>query len=536
MQEARGPQSDQSARVSKWLAAVAVLVLLIACANAANLMLTAAVQRRREVGVRLALGGGRRRLLRQLFIEHCCLALLAGAASLLIAAWAGPALRAFLLPTLPAESVLDLRVFAATVTVTLASGLLAGLLPAWQGSQVDVASSLKSEARGPQRRYMTRAGLVLAQVALTLTLLASAGLFLRSLRKVRGLDLGLDLRHVLRATMDLQKSGRSLEDANSLYLRMVERLTRIPGVERVAASVGHPFGYAQAMSVTVPRRDSVPQLPGGGPYYSQVTPGYFEATGTEIVRGRGFREADGAGSSKVTVISQTTAKLLWPGQDPVGHCVKLGSARDCYQVVGVAKDAARFSAVEPSAMYLYVPMGQWEPQAITALFVRARGDPDALVSTVRREMQGLAPDLPFANVMPLRDLGDRTIRPWQLGATLFSLMGVLALAVAAAGLYGVLNYLVSQRTHEIGVRMALGADAGSVVRLVVGEGVRMTVLGLFLGLVGAYVAGRAERGRGNRLVRRPACHLTFTHPLVPQKWTSYGQAKFLSRFTPMPCI
>lgn len=491
VQEARSAP-DQTAKISTWLAAVAAIVFLIACANAANLMLTAAVRRRHDIAVRLALGGGRGRLLRQLFVENLCLALVAGAVALVVAMWTAPLLRTFLLPTLPPpDAVLDVRVFAATVAATLAAGLLSGVLPAWQGSRVDLVSTLKSESRGGKQRSLLRAGLLLVQVALTLVLVAGAGLFVRSLRNVRALDLGLDAERVLIATMDLREAGRTSEETSDLFLRMARRLGRIPGVERVAAAAGNPFGSHTAMSVSVPGVDSVPQLGSGGPYYSIVTPGYFETIGTEIVRGRGFTQADGAGSPWAVVISATLARLVWPNQDPVGKCVKLGSAAQCYQVVGVAEDARRWRAVEEPHMHIYVPMGQWPGETITALFVRGRDNPESLIAPVRREMQGIEPDLPFANVLVLQDLVDPTVRPWQLGAVLFTLFGALALAVAAVGLYGVLSHLVAQRTHEIGVRMALGANADSVLRLIVGEGVRMTLVGLAVGLVGAYAAGRA---------------------------------------------
>ncbi|MBI2616493.1 MAG: ABC transporter permease, partial [Gemmatimonadetes bacterium] len=380
IQQARGPQPDQTVKVSRWLAAVAVIVLLIACANAANLMLTAGVRRRQEIAVRLALGGGRGRLLRQLLVENLCLALVAGLVAVLVAAWTGPALRAFLLPRLPPpDAVLDLRVFAVATGATLLAGLLSGLMPAWQGSRVELVATLKSGSRGAERRSAVRTGLLVTQVALTLVLLAGAGLFVRSLQKVRALDLGVDAERVLVATMDLRKAGRPRDEANALYLRMLDRLAQLPGVDQVAAAISHPFGPQIAwIGMDVPGRDSLPELPGGGPYTSMVTPGYFETIGTEITRGRGFTAADGVSPPRVAVISETWARMIWPDEDPVGQCVRLSTGPQCAEVVGIAEDVRRFAVVEEPHRHLYVPMGQRSDQAITGLLVRARGDPEAL--------------------------------------------------------------------------------------------------------------------------------------------------------------
>ena len=537
-QAARGPTPDRDATISTWLAAVAALVLFIACANAANLMLTRALRGRHDMAVRLALGGGRRALVRLLLVENSLLALAAGVLALLGTMWVGPLLRGFLLPALPPGSVLGTRVFGATVVATLAAGLLAGVVPAWQGSRVDLVATLKSEARAGERRSRLRTGLLVIQVALTLVLLTGAGLFVRSLRNVRALDLGLDTEHVLVGTMDLRMAGRSPQEINQLFLAMLDRLARLPDVERVAASVGHPFGSASGMQVRVPGRDSLPQVKTGGPYYSQVTAGYFEAIGTTIVRGRSFTPSDRPGSPRVAVISETMARLYFPGEDPLGRCVMLGDAPGCYEIVGVAKEARHFAAVEDSYLHVYIPLGQWDVEPITALFVRARGDPRLLIEPVRREMQALAPDLPFANVTPLGDLVDRTIRPWRLGATLFSGFGALGLVVAALGLYGVLSYTVAQRTREIGLRMALGAEAGSVLRLVVTDGIRATLAGLALGLVGAYAAGRAV---GSLLYglspTDPATLVAVTVVLlVTAALASYMPARRAARVDPMEAL
>ena len=492
IQQARGPEPGHTARVSRWLAAVAVIVLIIACANAANLMVAAAVRRRHDIAVRLALGAGRARLVRQLFVENSCLVLTAGTAALLIATWTGPLLRAALLPDLPPpDALLDLRVLVASVAITLAAAVLSGLVPAWYGSRLDLVSTLKADGLVAQHRGGVRTALVVIQVALTLTLLAGAGLFMRSLQKVLALDLGVDAGQVLVATMDLEQAGRSTDQINAFYWRTIEHMARNPAVEEVAASVAYPFGMSSGMSVKIPGRDSLPRLGTRGPYYSIVTPGYFKTIGTRIIQGRAFTEVDGAGSPRVVVISETMARVLWPAGGALGKCVVLGDQPQCREVIGVAQDARRFGVVEDPYMHVYVPWGQWGGRAISALFVRPRGDPEALIAPVRKELQSLEPDLPFASVVLLQDLVDPTIRPWRLGTILFGLFGALAMAVAAVGLYSMLSYVVAQRTSEIGVRMALGADASGVLRLVLDEGLRVMLPGLVVGLTGAYAAGRA---------------------------------------------
>ncbi len=491
--QARGPNPSADAKISVWLGAVAVLVLLIVCANVANVLLAHAMRRRHDVAVRLALGAGRSRVLREVFVQTAVLALLAGLAALLVAAWTAPVLQAVLLRDLPADwSALDVRVFVFTVAVALLAGVLAGVIPAIHASRPDVVALLKSESRGASPRGRTRAGLLVVQVALTLVLLAGAGLFIRSIQNIRA-DLGFNPERVVVGTMqDLQRSGRSSAEINGLYLRMLERLRRVPGVEQVAASIGHPFGWSFARSMSIPGRDSIPSLNTGGPYISAVTPEFFHTLGARILRGRGFTAADRAGSPPVAVVNETMARLVWPGENLLGKCIQVDSGADCYVTVGVVADVRRGGVVEEPTMQFYIPFGQHEGLgSFTALFVRARGNAGALIGTVAREMHSVEPDLPYATVLTLEEMMGRSIRPWRMGTAMFSLFGLLALAVAAVGLYGVLTYTVEQRAHELGVRIALGAESREVLRLVVGQGLRVTATGVLAGAAGALVLGRA---------------------------------------------
>ena len=488
VQHARGPELSQNARVSMWLTAVSVIVLLVACANVANLLLARALQRQREIAVRLALGAARLRLARQLVTESVLLALAGGVAALLVTLWVGPVIRAFLLPDIPAlASAVDGRVLLFTGGVALLTGFLAGLVPALQVGRADLTPALKAGAgEGRYRRSRLRSALLVGQVALTVTLIVGAGLFARSLRNVAGQDFGFDPAHTLLATMDLRAAGYRPAQINQLNLQMLARLEGLPGVEAAAATIGH-FGWATASSVSVPGRDSIPQLKAGGPYYQRVTAGYFAAMGTPV-HGRAFTPADRG--SPVAIVNETMARLLWPGESAIGKCFLVGSDKRCAGIIGVVPDARRFNAVEDASMHFYVPFTDDSSEFITALVVRARGRPQDLVAPVRAALQQTAANLPYAAVTPLADLVAPSIRPWRLGTTMFGVFAGLALVLAAVGLYGVLSYTVAQRSHEIGIRMAMGARRGNVLGLMVGRGVKIAALGAGIGAVAALAGGR----------------------------------------------
>jgi predicted permease len=331
-----------------------------------------------------------------------------------------------------------------------------------------------------------RSLLLVGQIALTVVLIVGAGLFARSLRNVEGQDFGFDPAHTLVATMDLRAAGYTPTEINQLNLRILDRLEDLPGVDKAAATIGHPFGWATGCSVSVPGRDSIPQLSTGGPYCQRVTPGYFAAMGTPV-RGRAFTAADRG--APVAIVSETMARLLWPGESSIGKCF-MHNDRRCAEIVGVVPDARRFNAVEDVSMHFYVPFADDSSAFITALVLRVHGRPEDRVALVRAAMQETVANLPFAQVTPLADLVAPSIRPWRLGSAMFGTFALLALVLSAVGLYGVLAYSVAQRTHEMGVRIAMGAQRQDVLRLMVAHGVGIAALGAGLGALAALAAGR----------------------------------------------
>ena len=492
IQEARGPSASSESKVSAWILFVAGVVLLIACANVANLLLARSVNRRRELAVRAGLGAGRGGLMQMLLAESLLLAVLGGGTAILLAVWGGAAARGMLLPDLPAgTSLVDGRVLLFTLAAVVLTTILAGVVPAVQASRADVADALKSGGRATTRGARTRAVLLSAQVAMTLVLLVGAGLFVRSLRNVQSLNLGFDINKVLSASVNLRTMGLSRQDANATYLRLMERVAQLPGVEHAAASMGTPFNYAYGSRVKASGEDSIPSLQTGGPYYAGVTAEYFQTMGVGIVRGRGLNAGDVTGSEPVTVVNATMARLVWPGKDPLAQCLTFDEEKFCRRVVGVAADARRGSVLETETMQYYLPLAQMGDNAqVNALFFRARGDADDIRDAVRRELQA-AGNLPYADVESLADQVAPQLRSWSLGASAFSAFGLLALVIAATGIFAVLAYSVSQRTQEIGVRVALGAESGQVVRMIVGQGLRAAAGGVVLGGAGAYALAHA---------------------------------------------
>ncbi len=485
----RGPNESSFAKVATWISGVALIVLLIACANVANLLLARALRRRREIAVRLALGESRARLLAQLFTESVILALLGGLSGLLVAEWGGAVLRGQFLARSSQVSVLgDARTLLFAGVAALVAGLITGLAPAFQARRADLAGDLKAGAReGTFQRSRIRVALLVVQGALSVVLLVGAGLFVRSLRHVRAIPLGYDVDPVL--LVDLNMRGVQLDSAHQVALRreLLETAEAIPGVEHASRQLTVPFWSTWAMELHVTGVDSVHRL--GEFDLNAVTPEYFATLGTRILRGRGIGTQDTKHAPRAVVVSDAMAKTLWPGRDPIGQCVKVGADTvPCSYVVGVAQNIKSQKLGDDPGLFYYLSSAQWYPEQ-GGLFVRTRGEAVSYAETIRRQLQQVMPGASYVTVTPLTQILGEQTRSWQLGSTMFLAFGALALALAAIGLYSVLAYNVSQRTQELGVRAALGAQQRDLVRLVVKEGVRLGAAGIVIGVVIALAGG-----------------------------------------------
>ena len=488
VQLGRGPEAGQDAKVVVWVGGVALIVLLVACANVANLLLSRAVKRRREIALRLALGVSRGRLIRQLLTESLVLAVIGGVVGLGAAQWGGAVLRAIFLPDQPGGVVTDARTLGIALIATLGAAVLTGIVPALIGSRSDLARSLTGASRDSgAARSRARTALLVFQAALSVVLLVGAGLFVRSLQNVRAMRLGYDVGPVSIVSVNFRGTKLSPSEMNLLGNRLVDAARAIPGVSIVSPVASVPFWSNEGRSLYVQGIDSIQKL---GRFVLQAgSPEYFRAAGTRILRGRSFGGTDGQNAPRVMVIGDGMAKLLWPGQDPIGRCIRISAdTAPCTTVIGVAEEMRMRSLTDVREHTYYLPMAQYD-DAPAALLVRVTGDAADFSGPIRRALQLLMPGSSYVNVRPLRELVDPSMRGWQFGATMFLAFGALALALAAVGLYSVIAYGVAQRQKELGVRIALGASRGSVVRLVVRGGVRMVVFGVAIGALVSLWAG-----------------------------------------------
>ena len=512
------------------LMAVVGLVLLLACINLANLLLARAAERRREIAVRLALGASRLRLVRQLLTESLLLAGGGGLLGLLPALWLVSLVTALELPpNVPVtfDIRVDYRVYLFTFLLSLATGVLFGLLPAWQATKAELVTALKDEGNQLRSGRSARQGwlkssLIVLQVALSLVLLVGGGLMVRSLQQANTLKLGFEPQRAAELSFNLRLQGYDRAQIKEFQKRLLERVNSLPGVQSAGLADLLPVDLHFARTAVYPegrapeRNARVPSA-----MYNLVSPGYFQAMGTRLLQGREFTAQDNEQAAPVVIVNESFARLFLPNVNPLGQQISLGRAdAPKAQIVGLVEDGKYAGLGEDARPYAARPLWQANSGS-TSVVVRAAGDLPAVMAAVRREIQQLDPYLPVANATLVEKLS-LPLLPARIVAALLGGFGVLALALAAIGIYGVMSYAVAQRTHEIGVRMALGAQKSDVLKLVIGQGLTLTLLGVALGLAAALGL--------TRLLKNVLFGVSATDPL-----TFVGIAGVLTAVTLLAC-
>lgn len=481
------------------------LLLLVACVNVVNLLLSRMADRGQELALRTALGAGRARLTRQLLTESLVLAAAGSVVGTLFAA-VGIQVLVFLGPeNLPRlnEVQLDGRVFLFTLAATGITGIVFGLAPVLRLARTDVQGALQERSRGSTSgtgRLQARNVLVAAQMAVAVMLVVGAGLLSRSFLRLMETDPGFDATNVLSVRVDLPSGAyRELERVSDFHAEMVDRLGNIPGVAAVAATATIPFEREIPFLGNFFVEDRVAPEQGEEPlaHYRQVSPGYFATMGIDIVRGRDLDALDDRTSKGVVLVNETLAERYFPGEDPIGrvigglppHVALGGFFPENFEIVGIVQDVKYFGLAEPSKPSLYLPVAQ-APFRRMSYILRANVDPESLIATVRREIRAVDPTVPVSQISTMERIVSGSVARERFSMMLLVLFAGVAMVLAAVGVYGVVAYSVSQRTAELGIRMAMGAEPADVQRMVMVDGARMTLSGVVLGLVGAAVLSR----------------------------------------------
>jgi predicted permease len=473
-------------KVLPMLMGLAAVLLLLACANVASLLLVRSVGRRREIAIRLGMGASRKQIIRQFLIESLLFGLLGGTVAIVITVWTSRSLVAFFPPsTLPLtnDAHIDQRVLFVTIAVSILAAILFGILPALRSSSLPVQSVLKEESTSVSltlHKSRLLSGLVVAQISLSLVLLVCAGLFTRSLQKAQQSDPGFEASHLLLASYDLSPAGYTRVTGTEFNRQVLARLSALPGVESVTLADFSPLSFS-IHSDYLQIEGYVPQ-PHEWMEISRaiVGPNYFRTLRTSVISGREFTEADTLDSQLVAVVNQAFVDRYWPGEDAIGKQVTDGGAR--FTIVGVARNAKYRLLTSPTEPVIYLPIYQaFRPTQDTTIHLRTTGDPRTIASSVEETIHQLNRELPLFNVNPLSVTMQLGTLFGRVAATFAGSFGLLAMLLAAVGIYGVVAYTTRQRTREIGIRVALGAERGGIYSLVLGQGFRLTLAGLVVG-------------------------------------------------------